>query len=87
MPQLVFNKRSHYDYEILEKFEAGLVLQGQEVKSVRAGRMSLLGTYVTISRGSAWLINGHIPKFDKAGPLPDYDPDRTRRLLLCDVSC
>ncbi len=82
MPQLAYNKRANYDYDILEKFEAGLVLQGQEVKSVRAGRMSLLGAYVTISRGSAWLINGHISKFEKAGPLPEYDPDRTRRLLL-----
>jgi SsrA-binding protein len=82
MPQLAFNKRALFDYEILEKFEAGLVLFGHEVKSVRSGKMSLLGAYVTIGRGSAWLINSHIPLYPKAGPKPDYDPDRTRRLLL-----
>jgi len=82
MPQLAINKRALFDYVILEKFEAGLVLFGHEVKSVRDKRMSLLGAYVTISRGSAWLINSHIPLYPKAGPKPDYDPDRSRRLLL-----
>jgi len=82
MPKLAVNKRALFDYEILEKFEAGLVLFGHEVKSVRLGRMSLLGSYVTINQGAAWLINGHIPLYPKAGPKPDYDPDRTRKLLL-----
>jgi SsrA-binding protein len=82
MPQLAFNKRALFDYVILEKFEAGLVLFGHEVKSVRSGKMSLLGAYVTIGRGSAWLINAHVPLYPKAGQKPDYDPDRTRRLLL-----
>ena len=82
MPRLAYNKRANYDYLILEKFEAGLELLGHEVKSVRNERMSLVGSYVTIGRGSAWIINSHIPLYDKAGPQPDYDPDRTRRLLL-----
>jgi len=82
MPQLAANKRALFDYQILDKFEAGIVLFGHEVKSVRANRMSLLGAYVTISRGAAWLINAHIPPFPKAGPLPDYDPNRSRKLLL-----
>lgn len=82
MPQLAVNKRALFDYVILEKFEAGLVLFGHEVKSIRDKRMSLLGAYVTISRGSASLINSHVPLYPKAGPKPDYDPDRSRRLLL-----
>ncbi len=82
MPQLAVNKRARFDYEILEKFEAGLALAGHEVKSVRAGRMSLLGAYVGMAGGEAWLIGGHVPKYPQAGPLPGYDPDRTRKLLL-----
>ncbi len=82
MPQLAFNKRALFDYVILEKFEAGLVLFGHEVKSIRANRMSLLGAYVTISRGAAWLINAHVPLYPKAGPKPDYDTNRSRKLLL-----
>lgn len=82
MPTLAVNKRARFDYEILEKFEAGLVLLGHEVKSVRAGRMSLLGSYVTITRGVPTLIGSHVPKYAPAGPLPGYDPDRSRKLLL-----
>src|ERR1051325_2975739 len=82
MPQLALNKRARFDYEILEKFEAGVMLLGSEVKSVRAGRMSLLGSYVTINRGAAWLLGAHIPRYPQAGPQPGYDPDRTRKLLL-----
>lgn len=82
MPQLALNKRARFDYEILEKFEAGLVLTGQEVKSVRNGRMQLQGSYIAITADSALLVGSHIPKYDPAGPQPDYDPDRSRKLLL-----
>ena len=82
MPTLAFNKRAKFDYEILEKFEAGVMLLGHEVKSVRAERMGLMGAYVTISRGAAWLVGAHIPKYPQAGPQPDYDPYRSRKLLL-----
>ncbi len=82
MPTLAVNKRARYDYEILDTFEAGLVLSGQEVKSVRAGRMNLTGSYVTVKQGAAWLIGAHIPKYPQAGPQPTYDPDRSRLLLL-----
>jgi len=82
MPQLAVNKRALFDYAILEKFEAGLVLFGHEVKSIRDKRLSLLGSYVTISRGAAFLINSHVPLYPKAGPHPEYDPDRSRKLLL-----
>lgn len=82
MPTLAHNRKALYDYEILEKFEAGLALLGHEVKSVRNGRLSLQGAYVALRAGDAWLIGAHIPKYPQAGPLPSYDPDRTRKLLL-----
>ena len=82
MPVLTVNKKARHDYDILETLEVGIQLEGQEVKSVRAGRMGLLGSYVTIRQGQAWLLNAHVPKYPQAGPLPGYDPYRTRRLLL-----
>lgn len=82
MPTLAENKKAKFDHDILDTFEAGIALLGHEVKSVRAGGMSLRGAYVTIARGGVWLIGAHIPRYPQAGPLPDHDPDRTRALLL-----
>lgn len=82
MPTLATNKRARFDYDILEKYEAGIVLTGQEVKSARKGSVSLKGAFVTIRENEAWLTNAHIGKYEKAGPLPGYDPTHTRKLLL-----
>jgi SsrA-binding protein len=82
MPTLAENKKARFDYEILDTFEAGLVLTGPEVKSVRGGSMGMRGSYVTIANGGVWLIAAHIPRYPQAGAQPDYDPDRSRRLLL-----
>jgi SsrA-binding protein len=87
MPILAINKRANFDYEILEKFEAGLVLFGHEVKSVRAGSVSLGGSYVAFKampNGIACpqLINAHITLYKYASTIKDYDPTRTRNLLL-----
>ncbi len=82
MPTLAENKKAKFEYQILDTFEAGLMLLGHEVKSARLGRMSLLGAYVTIARGALWLIGAHIQRYPQAGPLPDYDPERSRKLLL-----
>lgn len=82
MSVLAINKRGRYDYEILDTYEAGLQLTGQEVKSAKSGRSNLTGSYVTLTNGGAQVLNMHIAKYDKAGPLPDYDPYRTRNLLL-----
>jgi SsrA-binding protein len=82
MPTLAENKKARFEYQILDHFEAGLVLFGHEVKSVREGKMALAGSYVTISRGALWLVGAQIQRYPKAGPLPDYDPQRTRKLLL-----
>lgn len=82
MSTIVTNKRARFDYEILETYEAGIVLTGQEVKSVRGGNVSLAGAFVTIRENEAWLTNAHIGAFAKAGPITGYDPTRSRKLLL-----
>ncbi len=82
MTDLVYNREVRHDYDILDTLEAGLVLTGQEVKSARSGQMKLRGAYVTIARGEAWLVGAHIPAYKPAGRLPDYDPGRSRKLLL-----
>ena len=79
---LATNDKARYDYEILDRLEAGLVLSGQEVKSAKTGHMKLKGAHVTFHRGEAMLTGAHIAKYPKAGPLPDYDPERSRKLLL-----
>lgn len=76
------NKKARFDYEILETYEAGLVLSGQEVKSVKQGGVNLKGSFVTFHGKSARLTNAHIGKYGPAGPLPEYDPTQSRTLLL-----
>ncbi|GAA3428452.1 SsrA-binding protein SmpB [Streptosporangium sandarakinum] len=75
------NKRAWHDYHIEETFEAGLVLQGTEVKSLRLGRASLVDGYATIKDGEAWLINVHIPEYTM-GTWTNHAARRTRKLLL-----
>ncbi|MDD4994928.1 MAG: SsrA-binding protein SmpB [Patescibacteria group bacterium] len=82
MPAISINKKGLHNYEILERFEAGIVLSGQEVKSVKGGQMHLDGAYVRVRGGEAWLVGAEIPKYRFAGPLPDYDAQRTRKLLF-----
>jgi len=81
-PILATNDRARYDYELLESLEAGLALTGQETKSAKTGHFKLKGAHVAFTKGEAWLIGSHISKYPKAGPLPDYDPERSRKLLL-----
>ncbi len=75
------NRKAFHDYEILEKFEAGLVLAGTEVKSVRAGRVSFRDSYVKAGNGELWLVSLHISEYDH-GTAWNHDPDRPRKLLL-----
>lgn len=82
MPVFAVNKRAHSDYSILETYEAGVVLSGPEVKSIRGGGLKLTGSYVAMVRGRPHLINAHISAYKPAGPQPDYDPTRSRALLL-----
>ena len=82
MPTYALNKKAKFDYEILETFEAGLVLTGQEVKSIRTGHINLKGTYITFHSEKAYLTNAHIPKYKFAGNIRDYNPERSRAILL-----
>lgn len=82
MPTLATNPRAKYDYHILETYEAGLVLTGQEVKSIKTGHISLKGAYVTIKNEEAWLINAQIPPYQPKNVAADYEPSRSRKLLL-----
>ena len=82
MASLAYNRRASFDYELLERYEAGLELLGTEVKSVRAGNISLKGAFITIRDEQAWLTNATIPPWQVANSPSDYDPVRSRRLLL-----
>ncbi len=82
MSDYAFNRQAGYDYEFLDKYEAGLVLSGQEVKSVRAGHISLQGAYVVIKNDEVWLLNANIPPYQPNNAPADYDPTRSRKLLL-----
>lgn len=76
------NKRAHFDFDILETIEAGLVLLGTEVKSVRAGRAKLDGGYVVVRGGEAYLVGASVPAWQPANASKQYDPERPRKLLL-----
>jgi SsrA-binding protein len=76
------NRRARHDYDILETIECGLVLQGSEVKSLRAGRVSLQDTYARVVDGELWLFGLHIPPYAQATGFGAHDPDRKRKLLL-----
>ncbi len=78
---LLKNRRATYEYEISKKYEAGIVLTGAEVKSLRGGSGSFFGSYVKLMSGEAYLINAQISPYQYADNR-DYDPKKTRKLLL-----
>ena len=82
MSELAYNKRATFDYELLDHYEAGLVLSGQEVKSAKTGHISLRGAFVTRKGGEFYLTNANIPFYVHAGENKNYDPTRPRKLLL-----
>ena len=82
MKPLAENRRAYFDYEILEKYEAGIVLSGPEVKSIRSGHINLAGAFVTMKPNGAFLINASVPPYQSNNTPPDYEPTRTRQLLL-----
>lgn len=82
MSSLIQNKKAYFNYEIIEKYEAGIELFGFEVKSLKAGRGSLEGSHVTVRGQEAFVINMQIPPYQPANTPKEYDPLRNRRLLL-----
>ncbi len=77
----ISNRKARHDYEIIDVYEAGIVLKGPEVKSLRMGRANLQDSYADLKQGEVWLHNMHISPFEQANRF-NHDPVRTRKLLL-----
>ncbi|HEX8850154.1 MAG TPA: SsrA-binding protein SmpB [Gemmatimonadaceae bacterium] len=75
------NKRARHDYQILETWEAGIVLTGTEVKSLRSGKATLTDAYGIVKDGEVWLLNLHISPYEQGNQF-NHEPERTRKLLL-----
>jgi len=75
------NRKAHFEYFLLEHFEAGIALQGSEIKSIRAGQASIAEAFVQIVNDEAWLMDAHVAPYEFAGHF-NHDPKRPRRLLL-----
>ena len=84
MKIILENKKALFDYSILEKFEAGIVLKGIEVKSIKTGKMNLRGSFVVVKQSptEVFLIGANIPPYQPNNTPDDYDPKRSRKLLL-----
>lgn len=81
MKNITVNKKALHEYEIIEKFEAGMVLRGSEVKSIREGKVNLKDAYVLIREREAFLINSHISAYSNAS-YNNHEPERERKLLM-----
>lgn len=79
---LADNRKARFDYEILEKFTAGLELLGLEVKSIKAGKINLKGAFVAVRGGEAYLVGADIPPYQPKNAPKEYDAGRPRKLLL-----
>jgi SsrA-binding protein len=79
---IAVNRKAHYEYSMEDRFEAGIALQGWEVKSLRAGKVQLDQAYVLLKGGEAWLFGGQITPLITASTHNTHDPQRTRKLLL-----
>lgn len=82
MKQIAYNRYANYEYFILEKYEAGIVLEGSEVKSLRAGNCNLKDSFCFLRGGELTIKNLHIPVYDKSGAFSTKDSKRDRRLLM-----
>jgi SsrA-binding protein len=78
---VVDNRRARFEYEWLERFEAGIALTGTEIKSIRSGQISLGEAYARVRDGEVWLLGMHVPPY-KAGSFSNHEPNRPRKLLL-----
>lgn len=75
------NKKAFHEYHIMEKFQAGIVLTGTEIKSIRAGKLNLKDSYARVEKGEVWLYKAHISPYEM-GNIYNHDPERKRKLLL-----
>jgi len=75
------NRKARHEYHIFNTYEAGIVLQGTEVKSIRQGKANLVDSYAAIKEGEVWLFNAHISNYEQ-GNINNHEPNRTRKLLL-----
>lgn len=82
MTTYIHNRKATFNYEILERFEAGAVLYGHEVKSIRKGMGNLLGAYVSIRGGELFLLGAHVTPYQPKNVPDSYNPERARKLLL-----
>lgn len=82
MAALSENKKAYYNYEVLEKFEAGISLNGQEVKSLKTRGVNLAGSWVVVKNNEVFWIGATIPPYQPKNAPPDYNPERSRKLLL-----
>ncbi|MDI6734519.1 MAG: SsrA-binding protein SmpB [Patescibacteria group bacterium] len=82
MPTLTVNKRALFDYEIFEKFEAGIILTGHETKSAKSGHIDIAGARANVSNNKALIVGINIPSFQPKNAPQDYDPLRTKKLIL-----
>ena len=81
----IINKQARFNYEILNRYEAGLVLRGYEVKSLKDGHANLRGAYISLKptpKPELWLVKAHVSRYKCAGAMPNYDPERPRKLLI-----
>ena len=78
---LAVNRQAYFNYEVLEKYEAGIILTGTEIKSIRLGRVDLRGSYVRAEKNELWLQGAHISTYDAAG-VSNHDPKQPRKLLM-----
>jgi SsrA-binding protein len=76
------NRKARHDYDILDEFEAGIMLQGAEVKSMRAGKVQLRDAFARVDDGAVWLVGVHVAPYAFANGFGTVDPDRPRKLLL-----
>jgi len=76
------NRKARHEYQFLETYEGGLVLDGSEVKAIREGGAKLEGAYIKLMRGELWLVGAYIRPYSKMGNREDYDPERRRKILV-----
>ena len=81
MNEITVNRQAFHNYDIIEKFEAGIALTGTEIKSAREGKVNLKDSYGLVKAGEVWLLNCHISPYSH-GNYSNHDPQRTRKLLL-----